>query len=131
MAVYKIFPEKDATLYSAYPTQNTGLDEIIEASTTFIPDAANVSRFLIKFSTTEITNTINNIISGSVTDSTGSLLPDNKTFQSNLRGFLSVVDGLSEDTVLEIYPISESWSMGTGKLSDDPITTNDRDWETS
>ena len=31
MAIYKIFPEKDATLYTQYPTMNTGLDEILEA----------------------------------------------------------------------------------------------------
>ena len=33
MAVYKIFPEKDATIYSEYPDMNTGIDEIIEATT--------------------------------------------------------------------------------------------------
>jgi hypothetical protein len=32
MAVYKIFPTQDATLYSAYPTMNTGLDAILEVS---------------------------------------------------------------------------------------------------
>ena len=31
MAVYKLFPTKDATLYSILPNMNTGLDEIIEA----------------------------------------------------------------------------------------------------
>ena len=35
MAVYKIFPTQDATLYSAYPNMNTGIDEIIEATTNF------------------------------------------------------------------------------------------------
>jgi hypothetical protein len=33
MGIYKIYPSKDATLYSEYPSMNTGLDEIIEAST--------------------------------------------------------------------------------------------------
>ena len=33
MAVYKIFPSADATLYSDSGSQNTGLDEIIEFST--------------------------------------------------------------------------------------------------
>ena len=33
MAVYKIFPEKDSTLYSEYPNMNSGIDEIIEADT--------------------------------------------------------------------------------------------------
>ena len=32
MAVYKIFPEKDATIYSQFPNMNTGLDPIIEAT---------------------------------------------------------------------------------------------------
>ena len=32
MSIYKIFPEADTTLYSAYPTKNTGLDEILEIS---------------------------------------------------------------------------------------------------
>ena len=50
MAVYKIFPSKDTTLYSMFPNMNTGLDEIIEASETSIaPTDPNpqVSRFLI------------------------------------------------------------------------------------
>jgi len=32
MAVYKIFPSADATLYSSSPAANTGLDEILEVS---------------------------------------------------------------------------------------------------
>ncbi len=53
MAVYKIFPEKDATLYSLFPNMNTGLDEIIEATeTSFAYSDPNpqTSRFLINFS---------------------------------------------------------------------------------
>ena len=55
MAVYKIFPEKDATLYSLFPSMNTGLDPIIEATETsfnaFNNPNPQVSRFLIKFPT--------------------------------------------------------------------------------
>ena len=56
MAVYKIFPEKDATLYSEYPNANTGIDEIIEATTSTETDGGEpaVSRFLIKFNQSEI-----------------------------------------------------------------------------
>jgi hypothetical protein len=35
MAIYKIFPTQDATLYSAYPTMNTGLNAILETSNTY------------------------------------------------------------------------------------------------
>jgi len=30
MAVYKIFPTKDASIYSYYPSKNTGIDEILD-----------------------------------------------------------------------------------------------------
>ena len=30
MAIYKIFPLQDTTLYSGYPDMNTGIDAIIE-----------------------------------------------------------------------------------------------------
>ena len=32
MAVYQIFASADATLYSRYPTKNTGRDEVLEVS---------------------------------------------------------------------------------------------------
>ena len=59
MAVYKIFPTKDATLYSLYPSMNTGLDAILEVSNIqnleLKPD---VARYLIEFDTDEIVDTI-------------------------------------------------------------------------
>ena len=61
MAVLKIFPEKDATLYSLYPNMNTGLDEIVEASlTTFAYSNPNpqASRFLIQFSNNDLNSAI-------------------------------------------------------------------------
>ena len=41
MAVYKIFPTQDATLYSMFPSMNTGLDEIIESTQTQIATENN------------------------------------------------------------------------------------------
>ena len=38
MAIYKLFPTKDSTLYSGYPKMNTGLDSILESSTDFFTD---------------------------------------------------------------------------------------------
>ena len=62
MAVYKIFPTKDATIYSLFPNMNTGLDEIIEATETQISSTNNsnpaASRFLIQFSPDEIDNVL-------------------------------------------------------------------------
>ena len=53
MAVYKLFPTQDATLYSLFPNMNTGLDEIVEATeTSFAYSDPNpqTSRFVINFS---------------------------------------------------------------------------------
>ena len=54
MAIYKIFPEKDATLYTEFPSQNTGLDQIIESSMYLANSVPQVSRYLIKFPTSQI-----------------------------------------------------------------------------
>ena len=57
MAVYKLFPSQDATLYSLFPNMNTGLDEIIEATETSFAYAdpnPQTSRFIINFSEDEI-----------------------------------------------------------------------------
>ncbi len=64
MAVYKLFPVKDATLYSGYPAMNTGLDSIIETTTDFkigAPiqqegDFPQASRFLVEFDLNNIIN---------------------------------------------------------------------------
>ena len=56
MAVYKIFPEKDASIYSQFPLLNTGVDQVLDVSTFYNTAGPQVSRFLIKFSQTEINN---------------------------------------------------------------------------
>ena len=118
MAIYKIFPTQDTTLYSINPEQNTGLDEIIEASLevgNIGTPAPQASRFLIKFDSTEISDIINNKISGS-------------QWQSNLRCFVANVTALNSDTTVEIYPISQSWNMGTGRYGYLPEIQNGASW---
>jgi len=128
MAIYKIFPEKDTTIYSRYPLQNTGLDEILELKNDYEIGISHNSRFLTQFSSIEINNIIDNVISGSVTDITGSLLTSSKEFTSDLRYFLAEAEGINTDTTVEVYPLSQSWDMGTGKSTHEPITTNGCSW---
>jgi hypothetical protein len=117
MAVYKIFPEKTATLYSYYPTTNTGLDEIIELSTYYTITGTNeVSRGLIKFPT----NQINDLIANKVT---------NKVFDVYLKLYLANASSLPLNYILYCHPISGSWDMGTGKLGNLPITTDGVSWQ--
>ena len=115
MAVYKIFPEKDATLYTEFPNKNTGLDQIIEASTYVQNDNAQVSRYLVKFST----NQISGIYQDKIT---------NGEYKVYLKNFNAVVTGLNLDQTLEFYPISGNWGMGTGRFNDSPQVVNGTSW---
>ena len=115
MAVYKIFPTQDATLYSEYPNMNTGLDEIIEASTYVKNSKGQVSRYLVKFSTSEISNII-------------STKTSNDEWTANLRNFNAVVTGLNLETQLLFYPVYGNWGMGTGRYLDSPLVTNGTSW---
>tara|TARA_B110000971_G_scaffold219521_1_gene260847 strand:+ start:571 stop:2466 length:1896 start_codon:yes stop_codon:yes gene_type:complete len=65
MAIYKIFPTKDTSLYTISQSMNTGLDEILEASTYIKETKPQVSRYLLEFSQPEIDNFITTYISGS------------------------------------------------------------------
>ena len=120
MAIYKIFPEKDATLYSQFPNMNTGLDPIMEATltTTIAPNDPNpqVARTLIKFPTNSITNVIDNLV------------PSGSTWKSNLRCFMAKTTGLELDTTVDVLAVSGSWGMGTGLYLDSPLTTNGVSW---
>ena len=116
MAVYKLFPEKDATLYSEYPIMNTGIDEVLEVSS-YEDTAGNYqsTRFLVKFDTTQITDTVDTLVSGS-------------SFATYLRLFNAKTTGINQTVNLEVYPISGSWSNGTGKYLDSPEVTNGVGW---
>ena len=122
MAVYKIFPVKDATIYSLYPSRNTGLDEIIESSTDFLTGETPTSgqfpqssRYLIKFNSSEIADIINNKISGS-------------TWQSNLKIFIANASGLNNTSSIAVNAVAEDWSMGTGRYLDSPENNNGASW---
>ena len=47
MAIYRIFPDKTATLYSRYPLFNTGLDEIMEVDSYYVGSTGYVARTAI------------------------------------------------------------------------------------
>ena len=116
MAIYKLFPTKDATIYSAYPDKNTGLDEILDASC--LIDIANIpqtSRFLIQFSQEEIIDVLTNKISGS-------------TWSASLQTFVANIEGLNTDTIIDVFPISGSWDMGTGRYLYQPKYTDGVSW---
>ena len=128
MAVYKLFPTKDATLYSLLPNMNTGLDEIIEATeTSFAHNDPNpqTSRFLINFSENEIDDVLDNKIG---INGTSSKLLDNNLWKANLQCFVATSTGLQSNTTVECYAVYGDWNMGTGRYLDDPEQTNGTSW---
>ena len=117
MAVYKIFPEKSATLYSSEPTLNSGIDEILELSLYQTLDGAyEVSRPIIQFPQDEI----NDILRG----------PANG-FNRNiyLRLSLASAKNLPSDYTIYCYFLYNYWEVGTGRSSNIPITTDGVSWK--
>ena len=117
MAVYKLFPTKDATVYSQSGSLNTGTDEILEASTYISESKGQVTRYLLKFSDDEI---------NSIIGENG--IAVSKSFQVNLINYAAVVTGLNTDSRLYAYAVSGAWDMGTGKQFNSPQTTNGVSW---
>ena len=117
MAVYKLFPYKDTTLYSLYPDMNTGIDPITTISNLNIAIDSNpqVARFLTAFVQDEIADVIDNKISGADWD-------------VNLRSFIATAQGIVEATDLEVYPLAQYWYNGTGTYLDIPQTTDGATW---
>ena len=119
MAVYKLFPYKDATLYSFFPEMNTGIDPITDISNLNIAVATNpqVARFLTEFVQSEIEDVINNKINGAQWD-------------VDFRSFIATAQGIVESTDLSVHPLAQYWYNGTGEYLDVPLTTDGCSWNT-
>lgn len=110
MAIYKIFPSTDTTLYSLYPDKNTGIDAILEVyNKTYYSDplfisSAEIARTLVEFDTEDIIDVIDNLISSS-------------SWQVNLKLFNANTTGVNTDTKIFLYPLAQNWNNGTGKLT--------------
>ena len=117
MAIYKIFPEKSATIYSFYPVLNTGLDEILELSTYYSIDGTDeVSRTLIKFPTNQISDIITNKVGTS-------------SFDAYLKLYLANASSIPLNYTIFAHPIAADWNQGTGRLGNSPATTDGVSWE--
>ena len=112
--MYQFFTaSKDATIYLQQPQQNTGLDEIIEISATYVLGTKDVSRGLIQFNTTEISSSI---ASGEITMSNAELLLKE-----------CEAEEVPTNYTIYMYQLSQSWDMGIGTKFDD-ITTAGVTW---
>ena len=124
MAVYKIVPYKDTSLYSMFPTMNTGIDPINQISNLnfAIDTQPSVARTILAFDSDEITDVIENTIGS--TD-----------YTTRLRSFIATAQGIVESSILEVWPVAvqadstNTWNQGTGTYLDQPLTTDGACWE--
>ena len=130
MAVYKIFPEKDTTIYSEFPNTNTGLDPILEVKNTSmgLTNDPQVARALIKFSSSEMIK-VTDIISNTVVGTSPSLSPSAiGLYSASLKLFTSDTNNLPDNYDIYCYAVSQSWQAGTGKYLFDPPYVQDCTW---
>ena len=126
MAVYKIFPEKTATLYSQYPDMNTGRDEILELASYHIGESSYVNRSLIAFDQTEI----NTVLDQYVATDTGAAT----NFSASLKLYLASANEVPTGYTVEARPVYipneefPSWVAGNGKYGDLPRNSSGASW---
>ena len=119
---YFVTASKDASIYLQQPSQNTGLDEILEVSKTYYGSLKDIAHSLIKFETTPLAQSI---ASGEVTMSSAEMI---------LRECESIE--IPIDYTIYAYAVTQSWDMGIGtrfdKISTDGTTwksvTTGQDW---
>jgi len=115
MAVYKIFPLQDTTLYSSYPSMNTGLDAMCEVSNILNLDGLpSISRYIIQFDNNEIKDILNKI-------------GDNQ-YDVFLRNFIATAQGINLNVSLEVRPLAQQWNNGTGYYLNHPETQDGASW---
>ena len=117
MAVYKIFPNKDASIYSYYPTKNTGLDEVLDLSIyQSLKNTSEVSRIILSFDNSEISDLL-----------TSKILTAN--YKAYLKLYLANASEIPLDYTIYCHPISGSWDMGIGRTSNIPEITEGVSWK--
>jgi hypothetical protein len=114
--IYALYAQKDATIYERTETKNTGLDSLLELSHELVGSSSKYnSRILMKFDFTEVQERIN----------------ANKISQ-NAKYYLSMksayVAEIPQEYTVYAYPLSSSWTNGTGRFFNTPVTTDGVSW---
>ena len=116
--IYSIFANRDATIYERQYTMNTGIDPLLELSHETPGSGSSIynSRILLKFDVSDIESRVN----------------ANKISQ-NAKYYLALVTAdireIPQEYTVYAYPLSSSWTNGTGKLTNLPYTTDGVSWK--
>lgn len=112
---YFVTSSKDSTIYLQQPTQNAGRDEILEISKIYYGNLKDISRSLIKFDTSPLSQSI---ATGEVTMSSAEMILTECESSE-----------IANEYTLYAYPVSQSWDAGIGTRFD-TITTDGVSWNT-
>ena len=116
---YFIFPLKDSSIYADRPTQNAGIDQIVEIWKEVVTDSEVPynSRILMQF----------DLESYSQSFASGELSGSDMKFYLNL--YTDEATEIPLSYTIYAYPVSQTWAMGTGKRGNWPITETGVSWE--
>jgi len=115
--IYSIFAQRDATIYERQYTMNTGIDPLLELSHETPGSGSSIynSRILLKFDMSDVESRIN---SGKIS--------------RNAKYYLSLITAdireIPQEYVVYAYPLSSSWTNGTGRFTNLPYTTDGVSW---
>ncbi len=116
MAIYRLYPEADTFITSFKSESNAGLDEIVELNSfpnkTILGES---SRILVKYSTTEIQSTLNNVVDSS--------------FSASINYSIADASELRDNVFIYAWPLAESFTKGVGKISDTPTDRSGVTWK--
>ena len=122
MAVYRIFPEKDTTIWNESSITskygNAGKDEILEIGgypDPIDPAQGRTNRSLLKFNTADVISTLSGKVTGA--------------WSASLELKIATASELPQSYTVEAYPISGSWINGVGKKDDSPYNTSGVSWK--
>ena len=152
MAVYKLFPVNDASIYSEFPLLNTGLDamnEVRNVQSTEPGTTKNIRVFSVW--NTEGATWSSNPLVWSVSDyvdyTNSSVVSrflikfeqndidyvlDNivkdKNYDAHLISYIATAEGVAQEATLEVFPVAKSWINGTGMYADSPQVQDGVSW---
>jgi len=116
--IYTLYAQKDTTIYEKFETLNSGLDPLLELSHEKASTSSLVynSRVLMKFDMSEIESRVD-----------AGKISQNAKYYLSLRS--ADVREIPQEYTVYAYPLSSSWTNGTGKYFNNPITTDGASWK--
>jgi len=117
--IIHIFPEKDATLYEVSSSMNTGIDQSLELEKIVTKDATPN-----KFNSRIVQKYDISTVSASIVDGTIGL-----GFKAYLNLHTAEEYGIPYEHEIYAYPLSQSFSNGTGRKLQSPKNFNGVSWQ--